>query len=308
VIAEPNGAATWFPANDHPSDKATFRIAVTVSAGLTAISNGFLESSGASEEDGSRTWVWTMDEPMATYLATVVIDEFEIVESDPVGDVDVRDAIPESRSNDPQLDGLGKTHTQMLEYFESLFGAYPFDAYGIVLVDASLGVAMETQSISLFGAGVVDDVFMSHELAHQWFGDSVTPATWRDIWLNEGFATYAQWLWSDHTGARSVDSAAEEAHAGASTIDYRVDLADPGPTQLFDKQMYDRGALALHALRLTVGDESFFSTLRTWVDRYRYGNASIDDFVSVAEEVSGRQLDEFFADWLGPAEPPPLPR
>jgi aminopeptidase N len=306
VMGQPNGASTWFPANDHPSDKATYQVEVTAPETLTAVSNGTLRSS-VPDGSGRRAWVWEMEQPMATYLATVVIDEFELTSGSPVAGTAIRDAVPVTQVGSPELDGLADRHAAMLAHFETLFGPYPFDAYGVVVVDEALGLALETQSISMLGTGISSDLYLSHELAHQWFGNSVTPRSWQDIWLNEGFATYAQWRWSDHAGDLPIDQAASTAHTDASASGARIDLRDPGPSRMFDTEIYSRGALALYALGRTVGEDVLVDILREWVGRYRYGNATTDDFIMLAEEVSGEQLDTFFDDWLAAAPPPPLP-
>jgi aminopeptidase N len=183
----------------------------------------------------------------------------------------------------------------MIDFFDDLFGPFPFATYGAVVVDEDLGFALETQTLSLFGSGVAGEPVVAHELAHQWFGDHVSIASWADIWLNEGFATYAQWLWSEHRGAGSVD---EMALASARTPGLDLPPADPGPDQLFHTTVYLRGALTLHVLRHELGDDAFFEVLRTWVDRYGGASATSADFEALAGEVGGRDLRPLFDAWL----------
>ncbi|MGH9244801.1 MAG: M1 family metallopeptidase [Acidimicrobiales bacterium] len=311
VLSEPEGASTWFPANDHPLDKAPFTFRVTVPDGLEVAANGLLQSQTPTG-DGRTTWEYEATDPMAPYLATVEIGQFVFEQTEGPGGLPIRNAFAESLAADATFD-FGRTG-EMIELFATLFGPYPFEAYGAVVVDDFIGVALETQTMSLFGAEIVDgrrgqEEIVAHELAHQWFGDSVSLARWQDIWLNEGFATYAQWIWGEHAGGRSVDSAARQSHSSMRT---NPDLGlpppgDPGPPQLFAASVYIRGALTLHALRRTVGDDAFFETLRTYTAEFADGNATTDDFVGAAERESGMELTELFDRWLYEEDVPELP-
>jgi len=305
VIGEPEGAATWFPADDHPQDKATFRFEIVVPDGVEAVANGVLV-----EHDGGR-WVWEMREPMATYLASVAVGQFTVTDEPGPGGVTIRNAFADRVAD--RAAAMFADQPAMLAFFAERFGPFPFDAYGALVVEPDLGLALESQTLSLFGAGILGGgerarAIIAHELAHQWFGDSVTPADWRDIWLSEGFATYAQWLWTEHDGGPTLEQSATEAHrrlAEGGTGD--VPPGDPGPDQLFHPSVYDRGALALLALRRTVGDEAFGEVLRRWASDNAGGTVTTADFVALAEAVSGRQLDALFDTWLYAEELPPLP-
>jgi aminopeptidase N len=197
----------------------------------------------------------------------------------------------------------------MLTFFADRFGPYPFHEYGVVVPDLRTGgFGFESQTLSLLAPDVFSDrvgagTVLSHELAHQWFGDDVSPATWRDIWLNEGFATYAEWLWEDHALGVPLTVNVDRARRavdrpGSTSVD------DPGVGAMFATVVYQRGALTLDALRHTVGDTTFFTLLRTYVQRYGGRSASTRDFVALAGQVAGRDLTSFFAAWLGPG---PLP-
>jgi aminopeptidase N len=198
----------------------------------------------------------------------------------------------------PYLD----TIDDQIDFFDDYFGPYPLDRYGIAITDSYPGLAMETQerptySRSDFESGRLDglqELFLSHELTHQWFGDAVTPARWKDIWLNEGFATYGEWMWLDHVGLQTIDSFARAGladHAPRPT-------ADPTAVDLFGVNTYDGGAVVLHALRKTVGDDLFFTLLRRWVAENNGTSRTTEDFVATANSVAGRDLTEFFATWL----------
>jgi aminopeptidase N len=199
----------------------------------------------------------------------------------------------------------------MLEYFTSLFGEFPFDVYGVLVTNAELGFGFEGQTLTLSGSDVLgpstgSSSLLAHEMVHQWFGDWVTPDDWRDIWLNEGFATYGEWLWSDHSLgiplARNVEGARDAIGDGS---DHRID--DPTLEAMFDGDVYERGALTLHALRTEVGETTFFEILHAYLDEFGGKTASTDDFIRVAENVSKQDLDTFFEDWLGDGPLPPAP-
>lgn len=307
AIGEPFGARTWFPVNDHPSDKATYSIRVDVADPLVGVSNG--ELVGDEVVDGRRITSWEMRQPMASYLATVSVGDYLLISSEPsTSGIEVEDAVP-SRLRDVFDGDFGLTD-EMLDVFIDLFGPYPFDEYGVLVVDAPFGFALETQGRSLFSAASVDgdgsiERIVAHELAHQWFGNHVSPTTWRDIWLNEGFASYAEDLWLEF--GRDGDVAELEARlldraSGALT----PAPGDPGPAGLFDRSVYRRGAITLHALRLQVGDDDFFEILQEWLVRYGGGDASTQDFLALSEEITGDDLDEFFDGWLGDGPLPAL--
>jgi len=191
----------------------------------------------------------------------------------------------------------------MVALFEDLFGPYPFDSYTVVVTDDDLEIPLEAQGLSVFGANHMDgrrgsERLVAHELAHQWFGNSLTVGLWRDIWLHEGFACYAEWLWSEGSGGRSADEQARAAHARLAALPQDLAIGDPGPDAMFDDRLYKRGALTLHALRGHVGDDAFFDVLRTWTDRYRHGTVSTEEFLVCAEEVAGRPVAGLLHRWL----------
>lgn len=305
VVSEPAGAATWFPANDHPTDKATFRFEITVPDDLEVVANGLQV---AREVDGDRaTWTYEASDLMATYLASVVIGDLTFDESVAPTGVPIRNAYPNRLAEAARRDFVNAG--EMLSVFTGWFGPYPFEVYGQVVVDEKVGFALENQTLSLFGSdfatglGLVDQV-VAHELAHQWYGNAVSPATWQDIWLNEGFATYAEWIWTQESGGRSIAESATATHAEA---DFGVAPGDPGAGELFQPTVYLRGGLVVHALSVEIGDEAFRSVLQEWVARYDDSTASTADFQDLAEELSGADLDGFFDAWVHGEELPPLP-
>ena len=309
VTSEPFGASGWFPANDHPRDKATYTFRITVPEPWIVAANGLLIET--IDQGTTTTFVWETTRPMASYLATVNIGDFVITEETGPGDLPVRNYFP--RSIAQSAEPVFAPTVEMIGYFEQLFGPYPFEAYGVVVPDQELGFALETQTLSVFGRDIATappervEGIVAHELAHQWFGNSVSVYNWEDIWLSEGFATLGEWLWWEHRGGKE---AADEAIRATYAYFLRRSIPPPGrppATDLFNQGVYGRGGLTLAALRLEVGDERFFQILRTYGERFRYGNASTADFVAVAEEVGGAELDAFFQGWLYEPELPPIP-
>ncbi|WP_372472283.1 M1 family metallopeptidase [Jidongwangia harbinensis] len=306
ALGEPESASTWFPVNDHPADKATFALAMTVPAGVEAISNGV--PGERTTDAGWTTWTWTEKAPMASYLATVAIGQYRVSTSTHAGKPMVI-AIPESLPADgPAARSMARTG-EVADFLATRFGPYPFDAYGgIVLDDDRVGYALETQSRPVYGntffrSGTQTTV-VAHELAHQWFGDSVALERWKDIWLNEGFASYAEWLWQEHEGATTAEQNFARRYA---SFDWSEPPGDPGPEGIFSQSVYQRGAMTVHALRKTIGDEAFFRLLKSWPAEQRNGNVTTTEFIAAAEKESGKDLDSLFQAWLFGTTQPPRP-
>jgi aminopeptidase N len=313
ILGEPDVAQAWFPSNDHPSDKASFSIALTVPKDLQAISNGV--PAGRSTAKGLTTWRWEQAEPMATYLAMAAIGKFDVTSYRRNG-IRFVDAI------DPALDPatyarVAKSFArepEILKFLSGYFGPYPFRAAGgIVDADGEWGYALENQGRPIytpqdFGSQEGGDSVVVHELTHQWYGDSVAVERWSDIWLNEGFASYAEWLWSEHEGLGTVGELFEQRYATPATSSlWKAKVADPGAPNLFIGAVYNRGAMTLQALRLTVGDHAFFRILRSWAQLHRNGNGTTAEFTALAERISGRDLDALFTAWLYTASKPAHP-
>ena len=274
------------------------------------VSNGLLE--GRRRRGSSESWTYVMDVPMATYLATVQIGRYDIVEHR--APVPLVSAVPQGtgRKRGAGYDaGFGR-QAEMITAFERWFGPYPFSSYAAVVTGDDLEIPLESQSLSTFGKNFVSEDWdqvrlVAHELAHQWFGNVVTLARWQDIWLHEGFACYSEWLWSQESGGRSADAWAREHHGRLSELDQDLVLADPGPELMFDDRVYKRGALALHAVRLTVGDEAFFDLLAGWVAEHARGSVTTEDFLAFADARTGAPVADLLEPWLRDEELPELP-
>ncbi|WP_181570261.1 M1 family metallopeptidase [Micromonospora robiginosa] len=307
ALGQPESASTWFPVNDHPSDKATYDFAVTVPDGLAAISNGVPK--GRTSAGGRTTWRWSERSPMASYLTTLVIGDYRVTSGTHAGRPLVTAVAAALPADGPAAASVARTG-EVADFLAARFGPYPFDAYGgVVVADDRIRYALETQSRPVYGPGFFrsgrpNTEVVAHELAHQWFGDSVSVAKWSDIWLNEGFATYAEWLWAEHDGGRSVARTVADRYAAT---DWSKPSVDPGRAGMFGDAVYQRGALAVHALRRALGDETFFRVLRGWLAERRDGNATTADFVGYAERAAGRPLRALLDTWLIGATPPGLP-
>jgi aminopeptidase N len=314
VAAQPNGAATWFPCNDRPDDKATYRTRIDVEHGYHVVCNGDLVSRRSSP--GKVTWTFEQSEPTSSYLATVQIGRYESRElALGTDDAPVRGALVGPPDLRARIDHDFGAVPEMVRCFTASFGPYPFGAYTVVVTADDLEIPLEAQGVAVFGANHADgrsgsDRLIAHELAHQWFGNSVGVASWRHIWLNEGFACYAEWLWSEWSGGTSVATHARRTHLRLALPPHDLTVGDPGPDAMFDDRVYKRGALTLQALRLTIGDDAFFAVLRRWTDENRYGAVSTDDFVRHCVRVSGHdagELEALFASWLFERPLPRLP-
>jgi aminopeptidase N len=308
VASQPHGAPSWFPCNDRASDKARYRVTIAVDSAYTVVANGVLAT---QRKVGRKTaWTYVQNEPMSPYLTTVQIGRYA-VRALSGGPIPVRVAAPARLR--AAVDVGFADQVAMIEAMESWFGPYPFaSGYAVVVTDDDLEIPLESQTLSTFGANLIDRTWESqrliaHELAHQWWGNSVTAGGWDDIWLHEGFACYSEWLWSPLAGLESTDARARHHWARLARLPQDLVLAAPGPKDMFDDRVYKRGALTLHALRLEVGDETFFTVLREFQTRHRYGVVSTADLESLAARVAGRRLTALFDAWLRSPELPALP-
>ncbi|MER6333421.1 M1 family metallopeptidase [Streptomyces sp. NPDC001034] len=303
ALGEPTGSMTWFPGNHHPSDKATYDIRVTVPKDeegdfYDVVSNGEL----IAEEDkgGTVTRHWRTEEPMAGYLAHVSVGHFEIHKGWAHGHLPVYVAVDPDESED--AGAVARLVPEIIDWADERFGPYPFSSTGAVVDHLpGLDYALETQTKPYF-AEAPDEALLVHELAHQWFGNSVTPRGWKDMWLSEGMATYAEWLWEEDQGGRSTDEIFEDFYDGTDAEAegiWAFPPADPpGGGRVSDPPVYGRGAMVMHKVREAVGDEAFFGILRTWTRQHRHGNADTRQFVSLCESRSGKDLTELFGTWL----------
>ncbi|MFF4673011.1 M1 family metallopeptidase [Streptomyces sp. NPDC001279] len=320
ALGEPTGAMAWFPGNNHPSDKASYDIEVTVPQGLTAVSNGELVSRTTSRaatttggapdgsSGGTSTYHWRVVEPMASYLATLAVGRFDMKASSTPDGIKVftaADTAVAARSA-----AVLARVPEVVAWEAERFGPYPFSATGaIVGRDGDAGYALETQNRPFF-PGPPSVGLLVHEMAHQWFGNSVTPASWRDMWLNEGLATYAQWLWEDDKEGEPVEDRFEAAFYNDDNWAFPP-AEPPTAADISRAPVYGRGAMVIHRIREAVGDdERFFALVQGWTRAHRHGTASTADFTAYvdahAERATGKDLTELWDTWLyGKSRPTP---
>jgi aminopeptidase N len=307
VVGEPEGSMTWYPVSDHPTDKASYSFAITVPAGKVAVANG-VQSEPAKTTAGWTTWYWDAPDEQASYLTTASVGDFALRPTYySTSGVPITDAV-DTKLTAARLNTTNASlalQPAMIDFFESKFGAYPFNSFGSIVDNDSVGYALETQTRPVYSTQANQGT-VAHELAHQWFGNSVSPQRWQDIWLNEGWATYATWMWTQERGGISTQQAYNNWYATPRPAQYwALPIGDPQPLGLFANQVYDRGAATLQALRVEVGDEAFFAGARLWLERYHDSTGTSEDFQAVYEEVSGEDLAGFFQVWLrDPVKPP----
>lgn len=309
VASQPNGAASWFPCDDHPSSKASYRISITTDSPYYALANGTLlrKQTRASQT----TWVYDQPEPMASYLATIQIGPYSKYRIGPAHNPIPMQAIVPARLR-AQFEHDFARQPQMMAVFSEKFGPYPFAHYTVVVTGDELEIPIEAQGISIFGANHCDgrrgaERLVAHELAHQWFGNSLTIRQWRDIWLHEGFACYAEWIWSEAAGGPTADQLARAARHNLARQPQDIVVGDPGPQRMFDDRVYKRGALTLHALRLELGETNFFDLLREWTIRYRHASVTAEEFTDLAGHYSTVPLRPLWEGWLYREPLPHLP-
>ncbi|MFJ2739314.1 M1 family metallopeptidase [Streptomyces sp. NPDC087440] len=320
AVGQPVGSMAWFPSNNHPSDKATYDIKVTVPQGQTAISNGELRTPPRTQ-NGRTTFDWQMREPMAGYLAMVAVGDFAVWESRATAELaddeeTVLRTVPvyaaAERSVDASSLALRKEIPRMMDWAVTYFGPYPFDSIGSVVTrgQGDIEYALEAQTKPVYAGitgngGALDDAQL-HEIAHQWFGNSVSPKGWKDMWLNEGFATYAEWLWEEDEGGDTAQESFEAAFEADANWKFPP-ASPPGPGYVSKEPVYGGGAMVLHKIRQAVGNDTFFEILQEWPAELRGGNAKTADFTAFVEKKTDADLSAVWDVWLYGGERPATP-
>jgi aminopeptidase N len=323
---QPNNAHQIFPSNDHPSDKATYSFAFDVPEGTDAFANGVLTG---HRDRGDRTlWTYRERDPLATELVQMAVGHFDVTTRGRHRGIPIRDVTAPSLTE--QLDPDLARETDHLDWMEARVGRYPFDVYGSFVVDAELGFALETQTLSLYDRtwfldAPIDvwDPTMLHELSHMWFGDSVSPRRWSDLWINEGHASWYEFIYAEENGFLEGDTENypdENGYADFEDLMRAVYAhgdqwrADEGPVArplsadtLFGFNQYHGGALVLYALRQKVGEATLERIDRAWLRRYRDRSAGTDQYIALASRVAHRNLTGFLRNWLYGTTTPPMP-
>ncbi|CAB0788276.1 M1 family peptidase [Corynebacterium diphtheriae] len=311
VASQPNGARSWLPCDDTPDEKALYTMNITCDSPYTVVANGELLG---TTRHGSRTqWRYQTQHPMASYLATVQVGQYERYELGAAGEVPVIAYAPPALAAGVRHDFSDQA--AMLELFSQLFGPYPFDQYSVVVTEDDLEIPLEAQGLSIFGANHAGGTkqwerLIAHELAHQWFGNCLGLAQWDDIWLNEGFACYAEWLWFEHSAGIPAAVTASQHYERLAQLPADIVVAAPGARDMFDDRVYKRGALTLHALRMLLGSAAFFRAIARYVAAGRHSVVEpVDLRRELLKEVdSSAQLDALWHAWLYETALPEWPR
>ncbi|MBW1600845.1 M1 family metallopeptidase [Streptomyces sp. JJ66] len=321
LASQPDAAHRVFPSNDHPSDKAHFTFRVTAPEEFTAVTTGHAVSRTRQAE--GVTWTYRTARPLATELAQVTIGRSTVLRRPGPDGVQLRDVVPTRHR--ATLEPWARKTSGHLEWMTGQVGPYPFDTYGVLVVEAALGFALETQTLSLFSLDFLGnedypawyrESIMVHELAHHWFGNSVSPHRWDDLWLNEGHATWYEWRYAAGHGGPELTERVKRAYE--SSDQWRQAYGPPArltpppsgsedKLNIFRPIVYDGAAVVLYALRQHIGAEAFERLQRTWVTRYQHGVASTADFIALAGEVAGRDVSGFLRDWLYGEKTPAMP-
>jgi aminopeptidase N len=292
VVGEPHSAAYWYPVNETPRDKAAFNLTARVPDGWSAISNG--REDGITSAGGWTTSAWSDPNPVASYLTTLAVDKFTFDRTTLPGGIPVVDAY--AHGAEPRR-AAGSQLPAVLAFLASKFGPYPQSAAGGIYLDENLHFSLETQTRPTYARWADIDTVV-HESAHQWFGNSVSVESWADICLNECFASYAQWLWEEKGGSNLDDRYRRAVEMNRNSAGFwSPKLTGMGAGHEFEG-VYDKGTLAVHALRGTIGEEVFGRVLREWPAKYRHGNASWADFEAFVTGISGKDLHKFFDAWF----------
>ncbi|MDE9365121.1 M1 family metallopeptidase [Luteipulveratus sp. YIM 133132] len=302
AVGEPEIAAWWYPSNDHPRDKATFDVRATVPKGVEALSNGLVKRITYGKT--TDTWVWRSAKPQATYLTFLAVGQFDVTQGTSASGLPWINAVASNGGQEGTYAKADLARTpEVIDWHTRAWGKYPFEATGGVAPAADFGFALENQTRPVYTRGFWRNgpniYVVVHEQGHQWYGDGVSVHNWKDIWLNEGFATFTTWYWSETHGEGTGQQILQEVYGiPATDAFWSTVIGDPGAGNEFDGAVYDRGAATLQALRNRIGDPAFFQVMRTWAAKHRYGNAQIADFIALAERVSGQDLGRFFHHWL----------
>ena len=306
TMNQPHMATWWFPANDHPSDKALMDISITVPRGKQVFANG--ERVSIERRGKLATHRWQADEPMASYLAMFAAGNFKV-------EFGVRDGLPwrvvVSKLLAPYYRRTNMTlmlrTPAIVDALEDDLGNYPFSQVGGLVTGLNVNFALENQTIPTYPiSGRGDTWLVVHEIAHQWFGDSVALRRWRDIWLNEGAATFMEIRWDEtHGGQPAADWLRGQYDMRPEESDFwDITIGDPGADQIFAGPVYTRGAMTFQALRNRIGEADYWETLQRWVGENAGGHGTRARFERLAENVSSERLDSFFRAWLDEGSKP----
>jgi len=305
VAGEPTGASAWYPVNEHPADTASFAVTATVPDTWKVISNGVQSTDNLPDPGpGKAVFRWQLQEAVASYLTTIYIDSFTTVQDTLADGKPIVSAIAPNVPGDADV---AKNTKRIIDVLSKYFGPYPFESAGGIYTGEPIGFALETATRPIFSQGADDLDTVVHELSHQWYGDDVTIKRWSDICLNECFASYGTWLWNADENGEDLNATWKRQMAAAVNRPnfWQSPLVDMGAGSEFTR-VYDRGPLALHALRNEIGDDAYFTLLKQWPAMYGGKNASFDDLEAYVTTLAGRDMTPFMDAWFRGTVVPPM--
>jgi hypothetical protein len=304
TLSNPDAGRYWWPSYDHPWDKALIDLHITVRNDWLVAGNGLRESI-IDNGNGTKTHNWICSHPVATYVIGIAAGPY-VEFNQTAGDLPIQNFVLPSQLNNATADFSNVP--EMINYFSTVYGAYPFEKYGHALVNMSTYAAMEHQTMTTFGSQYITgtqtyEPTVAHELAHQWMGNSVTPLTMQDVWLKESFATYSEFLWTVHksgwqTGLQYLSSSIQNYYLTWENSNGPHTIYNPVYNELFAPPTYEKSASVLHMLRLKLGNEVFSNFIHTLYNTYQDSNVITAEIKATAEQVSGQNLDQFFNQWI----------
>ncbi len=302
TVSDPNAARYWWPCYDHPWDKALVDLHIKLRGDWLVGANG-IRNSITTHDDGRKTHHWLGSNPMATYLVCLTASNYQEI-NQTYGNIPIQNFVSPAQYQNAVTDF--STLPNMMAVFSAKYGSYPFEKYGNCVTNITNFGAMEHQTMTTLGTGFINgnhggELVIAHELAHQWFGNCLTPLTWADVWLSESFATYSEAVYIEATqNYQAMCNYVQQDFQNYSAWEENppATIYDPPYLEYFALYEYQKGACVLHMLRLTVGNDAFWQILQTYFATYHNQNVITSEFQQIAENISGLDLDYFFNEWI----------
>ncbi|HNX01785.1 MAG TPA: M1 family metallopeptidase, partial [Candidatus Cloacimonadota bacterium] len=304
TLSDPDASRYWWPCYDHPWDKAVVDLNVTMRSDWLVACNG-IRTSMVDNGDGTKTHHWVGSNPMLPYLVCITASNYREI-NQTFGNIPIQNFVSNSLYNNAVTDFSDLPN--MMSVYSQKYGPYPFEKYGNAVVNMQTFGAMEHQTMTTMGSDYIHGNHngqwtIAHELSHQWFGNCVSPLTFKDVWLSEGFATYSEAVWEEsQRGFTSmcnyIQSSFHNYYLSWEPASSPQTIYDPAFSAYFNPPSYEKAASVLHMLRLQVGDSTFWNIMQSWFQAHHNGNATTQEFEALCESISGQDLHQFFHQWI----------